>query len=328
MVRTVLFASALLVCVGCADTSVTQATPPLDQSSDEACAPIAFLGVPGTAPPSWCLELTSGPPTLQAAPNAWVDDFDHGLSFAEIGEGYRVFDHAPAFSATCSSGHFRHNNHWMADVGTDGCEGVMMRPDTSFRFVEGKLVVETTVAAGINAYGGAVWPEIVVTNAPQPTTPHAGGLYAYSMFEGYWAFGCRLESDRTPICALFDDAGDPSQTGGRVFEISFFQHEGAERVFGGGPFGAATDAAWRTCAQEDPDLQCRDTFRLELERDAVTLYVNGVRYMEHRGLPPGKQLPEALVAGDVYTYFASWSSRLNEVGPGARYHWDRIAINP
>ena len=48
--------------------------------------------------------------------------------------------------------------------------------------------------------------------------------------------------------------------------------------------------------------------------------------MEHRGLPQGKQLPDAVLNGDVYVYMASWIYKPDsEV---VRFHWDRLAINP
>ena len=71
---------------------------------------------------------------------------------------------------------------------------------------------------------------------------------------------------------------------------------------------------------------CRDRFRVELMRDSVTIFVNGVRYMEHRGLPSAAQLPDDLVRSTVYVYFGSWAYL---VAPTvARIHWGRIAINP
>ncbi|MCA9736753.1 MAG: hypothetical protein KC645_03955, partial [Gemmatimonadetes bacterium] len=281
----------LLLCALGGLAGCESAGPPAEPTGPEGvadgCAEIALLGAPTPVAPAWCRELVTGPGTAASGPNRWTDDFDHHLSFASVDDAYRVFDHAPAFSPDCSARHFRHNEHWMADVGTDGCEGVLLRPDRTFRFEGGRLVVEATVAAGIGEYGGRVWPEIVVTTAPEPTARGNSDLYAYAQFPGSWSFGCRLQSERVPICALFDDSG--RGTAGRTFEISFFQHEGATRVYGGepGPVGGARDRAWRVCDGGDPDLLCRDRFRLELERDAVRVFVNDVLYMEHAGLPAG-----------------------------------------
>ncbi|MEZ4417789.1 MAG: hypothetical protein R3E10_18680 [Gemmatimonadota bacterium] len=314
----------------CDSPSATEGTDqePTPGGVQEGCAETRLLGAPNPVAPAWCRILVDGPGTARSTGNRWVDDFDHHLSFATVDEAYRIFEHAPAFSTSCSVRHFRHNDHWMADVGTDGCDGVLLRPDRSFRFEDGRLVVEATVAAGIEEYASHVWPELVVTTAPAPTATSNGDLYAYAQFPGSWSFGCRLENARTPVCALFDDSG--RGTAGRVFELSFFQHEGAARVYGGepGPHGGQRDQAWRVCGSDDPDIACRDRFRLELERDAVRIFVNDVLYSEHAGLPAGKQLPDAIVNGEVYVYLASWTWRLGEIGNGARFHWDRVAVNP
>ena len=84
--------------------------------------------------------------------------------------------------------------------------------------------------------------------------------------------------------------------------------------------------AWRLCRDSDPDLECRDRFRLEFSKDTVAVYVNGVKYMEHQGLPPEKQLPDALLNSDVYVYFGSWIYKPDAAT--VRFHWDRLAINP
>ncbi len=327
MTRATALTTSLVLLAACAEAPGPSDVP-LEDAND-TCAPLPLFGMPAPVQPTWCQALADGPPTFQASANAWLDEFDHGLSLATLGDGYVAFDRPPAFAPDCSVQHFRHNNHWMVDLGTDGCEGALMRPDAAFQFEDGKLDVEATFAAAIEAYQPRVWGEIVVTTAPAPTAASNGELYAYSMFPDDWAFGCRLQPSRVPTCALFDDSGRGSFDGGRIMEISFFQHEGAAEVFGGepGPHGGPWDRAWRTCTNQDPDLTCRDEFRLELERDAVRLFVNGVRYMEHSGLPASKSLPAALLEGDVYVYFASWSSRLGEVASGARFHWDRLAVN-
>lgn len=295
-----------------------------------SCDAKKLLGAPNAVVPVWCQNLGSGAGTSVSSPNTWRDDFNHGLSFASIDNSYVIFDRAPAFSSSCHARHFRHNDHWMADLGTNGCDGVLMRPNADFRFDSGKLVVEATVAAGIDEYGPHVWPEIVVSTAPAPTALSNGDLYAYTMFPGSWSFGCRLQSGRVPICALFDNTGRGTQAGGRLFELSFFQHENAANVYGGepGPRGGDRDRAWRVCIDTDPDISCRDRFRLELSDRDVKLYVNNVLYMAHIGLPNGKRLPDAMTKGKLYVYFASWSWRLNEVANGARFHWDDLTVNP
>jgi hypothetical protein len=101
---------------------------------------------------------------------------------------------------------------------------------------------------------------------------------------------------------------------------------GTAFVEGGAPTTPARDAAWRTCTAAQADELCRDRFRLVLEQDAVTLSVNGVPYMEHRGLPQAARLPDELLRSSVYVYFASWTY-LGEPAV-VRFHWGRIAINP
>jgi hypothetical protein len=100
---------------------------------------------------------------------------------------------------------------------------------------------------------------------------------------------------------------------------------GATTTFGGAPTGTLS-TAWRRCGATDPDEGCRDRFRLVLERDAVTIFVNGVRYMEHRGLPAARQIPDELLDSTVYVYFASWGYLVEPTV--VRFHWGRIAINP
>src|SRR5581483_181436 len=123
------------------------------------------LGALPPAVPVWCAgSLAAGPGTAIRGKNSWVDDFDHGLSNAEVGPDYKVF--GPLGSLNQAKV-FRHNSHWMVDInGVDGTPGdgpwnvggVTMRPDQSFRFVDGRLVIEADVAAGIAGYGGSAWP--------------------------------------------------------------------------------------------------------------------------------------------------------------------------
>jgi hypothetical protein len=290
------------------------------------------LGALPPAKPIWCIPATDGPTTFVQGDNSWVDEFDHGLSNASIGPGYQVFDKSG--SSIDQSQHFRHNNHWMVDVSGQDADGpgpwnfggATMRPDRTFRFVDGKLVVEIDVAAGISEYGGSAWPEVVLTTAANPAaSPARDSTYNYDFFPSDYTVGCRLEPRRNVICAVWDDSGRGSGSGGRLAEISSFQHEGAAAVFGGGPFGYQ-EGAWRLCRDSDPDLECRDRFRLEFTRDTIAVHVNGVKYMEHQGLPAGKQVPEALLNGDVFVYFGSWIYKPDAAT--VRLHWDRVAINP
>jgi hypothetical protein len=297
----------------------------------QVCNALTPLGALPPATPEWCFPATSGPATLTQGPNSWLDDFDHGLSHADMGAGYRVFDNQEGVSTR----HFRHNEHWMMDLqphpDRTPLGGGMMRPDRSFRFENGTLVVESDAAAGITSYGpgGAdIWPEVVVTAAPAPTGRVLDALYAYGQFGGFWSFGCRYQPTRVPVCSLYAPTarpGDPTLFGtsaGRVWEMSEFEHVGGTS-FGGYPSNGL-EKLWRTCVNEDPDTNCRDRFRMELTRDSVTLYVNGGLYFKQTGLKI--PFPDELVNGDVYAYFAGWQVR--QTAPTIRFHWDHLAINP
>jgi hypothetical protein len=282
------------------------------------------------ARPAWCDPLTSGRSTFVEGQNAWLDEWNHGLMMADLGEGYREFP----FGSVYRTATFRHNEHWMQDVAGAAEDrtqapwnvgGVSMRPDRSFQFVDGKLVIEADVAAGVADYGGSAWPEITVTTAPAPTKDRRDALYHYDRFAGAWTLGCRLPSDRKPVCAMFDNTDRGPGDGGRVFEVSNFQ-DGGGHVFGGGPFTPELDAAWRICQGTDPDTNCRDRFRWEIERTQLTLYVNGVMYMQHSDLPDKAALPAALTESPVYVYLAGVVYKPS--GETVRFHWDRLAINP
>jgi hypothetical protein len=301
--------------------------------SDPTCSQVPLGALP-PARPTWCSATNSGASTFTQGGNSWLDEFNHGLSNASTGAGYRVFESKNRVGRTQ---HFRHNEHWMVDVnGTTGpipnnFGGAVMRPDRTFRFENGKLVVEADVAAGISEYGGEAWPELTITTAPAPTARDNWGLYAYNLFPGHYTLGCILYSNRSPGCALLDNSGREPETD-EIWQASNFQLQGST-VFGGDP-GAADPTrpghdvgeAWRVCRGNDPDLNCRDRFRWEITKTSFTLYVNGTRYFEQSGLFPGKQIPDALVNGDVYVYFGSYIG-----GPQSdvvRFHWDHLAVNP
>lgn len=317
-------ATAVVDSTGVPATDAGEATA-TEEHAHEGCEWPTGTPLGGIPPqtPMFCEDLKEAPPTFVEADNSWSDDFDNGSKMQQLGGGYRAFEKLQGIN---QSGTFRHNDHWMVDVNASpqgasgGVGGSMIRPDRSFKFIDGKLVVEADVAAAIAGYEGVAWPEIVVSTADSPTAkePFPDYAYAYGQFEGADTIGVRLQADRVPIAAMFEPGGT------RTFELSYFQWEGAT-VYGGAAF-EGRERAWRTCTNTDPDTECRDRFRWELTKDTVTLYVNGVKYMEHADLPPEKQLPDSLLNGDVYVYFASWT--FDAPADVVRFHWDHLAVNP
>ncbi len=324
----------------------TTTTMPHDMDCDGVPMQTPIGALP-PAMPMLCDTMATGvASTFSNGANSWVDDFNHHASMAELGPGYLTFERS-SLGGTAKTGHFRHNEHWMADVYAPGqTGGTQMRPNRSFRFENGKLVVEVEVAAGIEDYEGFAWPELTVTTASSPASSAAGrvgptpatsigdDLYAYGQFGGQWSVGIRLTGAR-PIAALYDTTGRGFPCG-RVWEISWFQDGFSPgtgdcpkarqfSTWGGGEWAAP--GAVRHCAGTDPDINCRDRFRWELTQSTITLYANGRKLMEHTALPGFKALPDALVNSPVYVYFSDWVYKdvPNRV---VRYHWDRVAVNP
>ncbi|MCH9648372.1 MAG: hypothetical protein K0U98_09040 [Deltaproteobacteria bacterium] len=199
----------------------------------------------------------------------------------------------------------------------------MMRPNRTFQFENGELVVETTFAAGHLDYApGSAWGEVVITDAPAPTGSRQGLTYGYHHFPGHYTLGCRLQWDGHSICSLMDDTDRGDLNGGRIWEMSFFQQVG-ETNYGGFP-GVGGVESFRTCEADNvPDSQCRDRFRIAFGETSMTWHVNDHFYFEQTGIP---QLPAELTDGPVYVYLASVSGNTDfEV---IRYHWDRLLVNP
>jgi hypothetical protein len=342
-------AAALIVSVGCTSDEgstgrVPSSGPAAEESTanaerrapagdadlvDAGCWPTATPvgALPDQPPPVFCSIAEEGADTAQPGDNTWIDDFDHGQSFADLdGDPYVVFDDVGFVHDTV---HWRHADHWMVDVAAHAPDaperwvrgGAMLRPDQTFRFEDGVLVVEADAAAAIDRYAMHAWPELVVSTGSQPHD--VGSLYAYDMFPEDWTVGCRLQDSRYPVCALKSDDGDTAagEPSGRPWEMSAHQAVGDVRS-GGAPFGGLGER-WRTCGEADPDDVCRDRFRLELAEDRLTLFVNGEKYFEQAGT---RLLPDELLTGDVYVYFASMV--VSHPAETVRFHWDRLAVNP
>jgi hypothetical protein len=295
------------------------------------------LGALPPALPAWCSTLGQGIDTAIKGPNTWVDKFGSPEQNARLAASYKIFEAPRAdHSSVFRTQHFAHNGHWMVDVAGYGQPsgvyegsaedffvgpnngGGLMRPDAGFRFEKGALVIEFDVSAGMSVYGDRAWPEVVVTTASAPSPHETNGWYAAGLFGGDATVGCSFPSDRLSECRIYDREKITAN-------LSEHLTAGATTTFGGTPTGALA-TAWRRCGAIDPDEGCRDRFRLVLERDAITIFVNGVRYMEHRGLPAARQIPDELLDSTVYVYFASWGYLVEPTV--VRFHWGRIAINP
>ena len=338
--------TAALTAVACAPVGTGWTAPRpmagMDVSAADCRPAAAPLGALAPAVPAWCNAAGATIDTAHPGPNSWTDSFGSGAMHAPLPGSYRVFDAARRASPTVSTSvyrteHMLHNGHWMVDIAGHGAPagvyegsaedfytgpnngGALMRPDAGFHFANGRLVVEFDVSAGMTAYGDRVWPEVIVTTAPAPSAVETNGWYGAGLFGGFPAIGCSFPADRLSECRIYDDASI-------VAHLNAEDRGGAATAFGGSPADAALAAAWHVCGATDPDVGCRDRFRLVLEPDAVTVFVNGVRYMEHRGLPAGARLPDALLHSTVYVYFGSWAYLVEPAV--ARVHWGRIAINP
>lgn len=283
--------------------------------------------ISGQPRPVFCNNFSHGTGTSVESANAWQDSFDHGLSFADFSQtNYKIFE---SVGYVYETQHWRHANHWMVDLASHAPKaaprevrgGGLMRPDRTFRFEGGKLVVEAEVAAGIEEYEGNAWPELVISTGSQPHD--IGSLYAYDQFPEDWTLGCRLQASRYPVCAFKSNNGDLQAGEGsqRLWEMSAHQDVGTDN-FGGSPF-EGRDSYWRLCSATDADEKCRDHFRLELTQTSLALYVNGHRYFEQKGIPP---LPQELLSADIYVYFASMA--VSHPAEAIRFHWDSLSVNP
>jgi hypothetical protein len=312
--------------------------------------PFSYLATPGCTPavvpagqanpsaepepmrPIWCYRLAPMPTTRVSSGDSWTDTFDTQVNMGRLTDGdmgYRVFPHVNAVGQMKSEA-FLNQNHWMVDAAAGSNGGLLIRPDRSFRFEDGKLVVEADVAAGLPSYGDSASAEIDISTAPAPTGRVVDTQYGYGQFGGSWTFGCRFQADRQVTCSLFNASGapgDPTVFGnelGRVWQMLPYQHVGTVN-FGGEPTDE-TAGYFRECGANRMDLLCRDRFRLELTKDSVRVFVNGHLYFEQSGIDPKYQLPDEFLNSGVYTYFTSWVNRPLE--SAYRFHWDRLAINP
>lgn len=319
----------------------------------------------------WCYNQPPAiPPTAAIGSNDWVDDFDNNgqsiLQFNDHDMGYRVFDVFNGPTNGFARGYFVNVNHWMidfADISPDHLSGgVLVSPDKSFRFENGKLVVEADAAAGSDGMGGAnLFYEIDLSPAAAPTGSTVDGLYGYGAFGYVGGMGCRLERNDQGgnfVCAMYDNSGratdgrcvGPQVCSGGEAPGSFGQSgrrwetqgvgtaRTASSVQGGYPewpipgTNMRLSDVWRQCATNELDLHCRDRFRMEVTKDSIHLFVNGYQAMLIDGLfarnPDtglDNRIPDSWLTG-VRPYFTSWINGGQHYP--TRWHWDRIAVNP
>ena len=313
----------------------------------------------------WCYEQApAGGPTRILTEHGWLDAWDNddvALQTLNDGDyGYRVFENFIAAPGRFMSRGFINSDHWMidlVDLSPDRLSGgVLVSPDRTFLFVDGKLVAEFDAAATSGMSGANRFYEIDVSPALEPTDRTVDALYGYGAFGYVGAVGCRLESGRNFVCAMYDDSGratdgrcvgpevcrDGGAVGsdsqpGRVWETQGTGNALVGQVIGGYPqwpipgTNMRVQDVWRSCAANEHDLHCRDRFRMEVSRDRVDLYVNGYEAM-HMLLtatnPEGRdsRIPESWFDSGVRVYLTSWVNGGQHTP--TRWHWNEVRINP
>lgn len=360
-------AFVLALCVAVVPTVAQQGNIP---PPDPGCPTLQHLRGqsytnPGLEPeyPIWCYQQSApGEPTHHGDSNTWLDSWDNdGPAAQRLADGdydYRVFNIFQGPQGSFRSGTFVNSDHWMLDL-VDQSQfrlsgGILVSPNQTFQFEDGRFVVEVDAAAGGDAMGGAdAFYEIDVSPALAPTGIQVDPLYGYGSFGGVGAVGCRLERAADgphTVCSLYDnshrDAGGTDvvdhSTGrpGRVWETQGVgTARTAARVEGGYPnwpipgTNLQVRDVWRQCLPGEHDLHCRDRFRLELTKDSLHLYANGYLVFLVEGLyarnpetGADNRIPDSWFQSGVRPYFTSWinSGQHNPI----RWHWNDVLVNP
>jgi hypothetical protein len=283
-----------------------------------------------------------------------VDDFNHGTAMGELPSSY-VQGHVGMGGV---SKHFIHNNHWMVDIRSDSGQyptllAAWMRPARTFRpNANGSAVIEFEVATPIagtrdNDAISDSWPEFAISTAPAPTGMNPwsspflrNGTYFYESFAKADVMGCRIQQSRHPICAFYGAGSETAGAPDRAWEIN---QNGTDVVagteYGGDPGVSGLAAAWAMCSSsDDPDVVCRNTFRVTLTADHIRIDVKKpggafVRFYEatpcddRAGCATGQMGRILNNPGGFYVYFADFAYRI-ENDEVIRFHWDHLAINP
>jgi hypothetical protein len=311
------------------------------------------LGALPPAKPMLCDRLGAAVDTASRGRNRWVDNFNHGATMSRLAKSY-VQGHVGSGGV---SRHFIHNNHWMVDIRSDSGRyptllAAWMRPAARFKPKRnGAVVIQFEVATPIAGTRGTAtiddsWPEFAISKAPAPTGTNPwrspflrNGTYFYEAFAGANVMGCRLQQSRHPICAFYRAGSDTAGAPDRLWEIN--QNGTDVRwEYGGDPaVSRRLRRAWATCSSRvDPDVKCRNVFRVRLTANRIRIDVKKpggrfVRYYEavpcndRAGCQTGQMRSILNARRGFYVYFADFAYRIenNEV---IRFHWDRIAINP
>jgi len=305
-----------------AQTAVDCNQNPLGQAN-----PSGELQQPNT--PVWCQPaLAAGPADGGSlGTNEWLDEFETGQQMQRLNDGdigYRIWNNWGDPGKL--SEHFINSNRWMTDLLGGRKDFAYLRPNRSFTFENGKLVVEAEVAAAKPEYiqgnnGVTFWPEMIITDAPAPVSYHT---YGGDSFDGHWVFRCIMYPDRHLGCAYLNTSPVVSNESNYVWKLSWFEHAPFTSWSGGTPGG---DPNWRACQANQIDLYCRDRFRFEITKTSITTFVNGQQDLTAAGLSGSNQISDALVNGNVYVYFADVANPFSSNNP-ARFFWGYLHINP
>lgn len=276
---------------------VSAATPQLCTIPQK---PVGAVG--GEASAIWCYEqLSKEITTYKETANSFIDTFKTGIAFTNCCGGYSIFQNNQSDSKAV---YWRQNNNWYVD--TQG-KSTLIRPNKSFTFENGKLIVETTMSSSMPGYTEKNLSEIVITSA-ETTTNTNQNTYAINAFPAYWTVGCRIVgSSQRIVCSLLNDKKNGNTI---LYEKTV-------------PPSVTGKAAWKQCKTNESFSNCENTYRFELSRTSLVIFVNDIRYGQLTNLSP---LPEALLKGKVYVYFAT--TNLTNSEKTYRYHWGSIAINP
>jgi hypothetical protein len=309
------------------------------------------LGALPPAKPMLCDQLSPAVDTHTEGANSWVDDFQHGTTMGELPASYAEGQVGEGGVAK----HFIHSNHWMVDIRSDSGEfptllAAWMRPARTFaKQANGTAVIEFEVATPIAGTRDVAtisdsWPEFAISTAPAPSGMNPwgspflrNGTYFYESFSQADVMGCRMQQSRQVICAFYPAGSEGAGAPDRQWEIN---QNGTDVVPGsevGG--GQASSTVWAGCSStDDPDVICRNTFRVTLTNTTVRFEVKkpGGSFVEFYRATPCNDRASCATGqmarildnpGGFYVYFADFAYRI-ENDEVIRFHWDHLAVNP